>query len=76
MTNSRKVWYNKVMAIKLKDDIDIAPGSGGLWYNITVGGYFSPEDVMSDAAQILEMRAAIELVSQLESVYDEYVPEY
>lgn len=60
------------MEIKLKENIEDVGGSDGFWYDLTKGGYFGPEDVMSDPEQIKEMQKAINLVQQLEEIYQEH----
>lgn len=64
------------MNIIEKDNIDIAPGSDGFWYNLTMGGYVNPSDLMSDPNQIFMVEQAINLVRDLEMVYDKHCPEY
>lgn len=37
-------------------------GSGDFWYDLTDGGYIKPEAVLSDKAQIKEIRQAVETI--------------
>jgi len=50
--------------------------SEGFWYDLTKGGYFSPDDVMADPKQIKKMQEAIDLVQELEIIYDRVVAEF
>ena len=52
-------------------------GSDGFWYDITDGGYFKPEEALSDKEQIKKVNEAVELLKQLKSeVYDNLTPEF
>ena len=73
------------MKIKLTDEVKTAianeqtlhfGSSDGFWFDITKGGYFEPSDVMKDPAQIKKMQEAIELVQELEKIYDSVVAEF
>ncbi len=50
-------------------------GSDGFWYDITDGGYFRIKDVIDDSKQINEIQNAIDLLRDLESLYEQLVPE-
>lgn len=66
------------MKIKIREDLAddyMAGGSDGFWYDLTKGGYFSPEEVMADPEQIVEMNKAIALVEQLEEIYERFACE-
>lgn len=65
------------MEIKLKEGLEEGSvgGSDGFWYDLTSGGYFDPEEVMADPEQLAEMRKAIELVEQLEEIYNRFAGE-
>lgn len=52
-------------------------GSDGFWYDITDGGYFKTEKVLSDIDQIAEVNKAVNLLRDLEeNVYSKIVPEF
>lgn len=52
-------------------------GGDGFWYDITDGGYFIPEEALSDKQQIEAVKSAVELLRDLESnVYSKIVPEF
>jgi len=62
--------------MKIKESIELSCGSDGFWYDLTMGGYFKPEQVMADEVELEEMKKAIELVCSLEEVYNDHTGEF
>lgn len=65
--------------LAFNEDLDDSPfgGSDGFWYDITDGGYFKPEEALSDPEQIKKVEEAVILLKSLEEeVYQKIVPEF
>lgn len=51
--------------------------SAGFWYDLTLGGYFDPTEVLADPDQIEEVYKALNLLKSLErDVYDRLSVEF
>lgn len=56
---------------------EIAGGSSdGFWYDLTDGGYFHFENVLADKKDIKRVKDAIEVIRELEDVYNEVYAEF
>lgn len=51
---------------KFKDNAEPQGGSDGFWYDITMGGYITPEDLLADEDQLKALKDAIKLVRDFE----------
>jgi len=55
---------------KFKKNAKSQGSSNGFWYDIGVGGYISPEDVLSDDAQVLAIENAVNLLFSFEQALE------
>ena len=58
------------MKWKFKKDAEPQGSSDGFWYDITLGGYIEPKDLLEDEDQIKQLNKAIELVQSFEDAMD------
>lgn len=66
-------------AIEAGDDDkmnEFGGSSNGFWYDITDGGYFSPEKVLANKDDIQKVRDALALLRKLENVYTTLTAEF
>jgi hypothetical protein len=63
-------------AMNTQEPIEGIGSSDGFWYSLTKGGYFKPEDVLSDPSQIQQVKDAVALLEALENVYNQVVEEF
>lgn len=54
-----------------KIDAEPQGTSNGFWYDITMGGYIKPEEVLDNKDQIKKLKEAIELVQSFEEALEE-----
>ena len=73
------------MKLKLTKETETAKLTGerlnigssyGFWDDLTSGGYFKPEHVLTDKKQLSEVHKAIKLLMQLEEIYNEVASEF
>lgn len=55
---------------KFKEDAEPVGGSDGFWYDLTLGGYIKPKEVLSDEGQIAELEKAIAIVRSFENALE------
>jgi hypothetical protein len=76
-TQIMKLKLTKEAEKALKTGKSLSVGSpDGFWYDLTLGGYFYPEDVLSDNKEIQQVKEALKLLQQLEDIYNGVVPEF
>ena len=63
----------KVINWKFKENINISIDE--FWYDITDGGYIKPEEVLTDADQIIELNNAIKVIKSFEDSLCELMDE-
>jgi hypothetical protein len=65
-------------AIETGEELEGSPfgGSDGFWYDITDGGYFRPEEAFECKETVEKIKDAVELLRQVEVVYNSLVPEF
>lgn len=51
---------------KIKDNVEEQGGSDGFWYDLTIGGYINPEEILADEYQLKRLKEAISLVRDFE----------
>lgn len=54
------------MKWKLKDNIEPQGSSEGFWYDITLGGYITPEKILADDKQLEKLHEALNIVESFE----------
>ena len=59
------------MKWKFKENAEPQGSSDGFWYDLTSGGYISPEEILSDKEQLEKLTDAIDVVLSFESALDE-----
>lgn len=62
-------------ALKSGERLNVG-SSDGFWYDLTKGGYFDPQDVLSDPKQIAKVNEGIQLLQELEEIYDSVANEF
>lgn len=72
-----KLKLNKEAKRSIEDGEPMPVGSSdGFWFDLTKGGYFNIEDVLEDPKQIKKMNEALELLQDLEEIYNQVVAEF
>jgi hypothetical protein len=56
--------------MQLKDGVEI-PGMDEFWYDITLGGYINPEDLLEDPADARRVRDALEVIMEFEKLLED-----
>jgi len=56
---------------KFKKDAEPQGSSSGFWYDITMGGYVKPEEVLEDKEQLQKLNDALAVVRSFESSLEE-----
>lgn len=49
-----------------KKDVPEQGSSDGFWYDITIGGYINPEEILDDEKQVQQVKEAIALLQDFE----------
>lgn len=49
-----------------KKDVQSQGSSDGFWYDLTSGGYISPEKILDDKTQLEQLNKAIDIVNSFE----------
>ena len=60
----------KVMEWKFKKDAESQGSSDGFWYDLTGGGYITPEDILEDSIQLSKLERAIGVVRSFENALE------
>jgi len=55
---------------------NLGGSSDGFWYDLTLGGKFSPADVLERPADIQRVNEAVKTLKELERIYTQLTPEY
>lgn len=63
-------------AVDTGEPIESLGSSSDFWYDLTLAGYFKPEDVLADPKQIKKVKDAILLVQDLEEIYNQVSERY
>ncbi len=56
---------------KFKEELEPQGSSDGFWYDITVGGYIKPEELLEDEDQLKKLNEAIEIVRSFERALED-----
>ena len=56
---------------KFKENAPKQGSSDGFWYDLTMGGYITPKDVLEDPEQIEALNNAIHIVSSFEMALED-----
>lgn len=51
---------------KFKENAKLQGSSDGFWYDITMGGYIKPEEVLEDKEQLQQLFDTLDLVENFE----------
>jgi len=55
---------------KFKKDAELQGSSDGFWYDITMGGYIKPEEILEDKEQLNKLFDALDLVESFEKALE------
>lgn len=56
---------------KFKKNVEPQGSSDGFWYDITDGGYITPEELLDDPMQLSQLQEAVKLVKSFEDAMEE-----
>jgi len=59
------------MEWKFKKNAESQGSSSGFWYDLVIGGYINPEEVLEDSDQLSKLNNAIELLSSFEGALED-----
>ena len=54
-----------------KDGVEPQGSSDGFWYDLVLGGYIKPEELLADEGQLKELKEAISLVVSFETALED-----
>lgn len=57
---------------KFKRNAKPVGSSNGFWYDLTMGGYIKPEDLLVDEEQVKKVKEAIEILWDFEEALDHH----
>ena len=57
--------------MKIKKGLEIS--TSDFWYDLTVGGYLNPEEILENQSEILVVKGAIEALKNFQSSCEEQI---